>query len=151
MKGCGRKDQSLKFYAEKNAKRCCVVRANISFLQFPPGDDPRKVQHLTRVFKQQGCDRANERHAIPGTVTEKELQDALAYSNLSLNDLRFSHRPPFLNFPPGTFIRCAQGRSRIAALTQTSPMGDRWWPVELFIGTENVTLHDFKLKSNMNI
>lgn len=127
---------SLNLHTEKASKQCCVVKIGAESLQFPPGDSPRKVKHLMRIFKQEGCDRANKRHVIPGNITKGELIDALTYSNLTLDDLKVSRTAPILRFPPGTFVRCAQGRSRVTALANVTAPGDLWWSVELYIGME---------------
>jgi hypothetical protein len=136
MRNYKSEQQSFDLHIENALKRCCMARVAVGSLQFPTGDNPRKVKHLTRIFKREGCDRANSRHVIPGNITKTELMAALTYSNLTLENLQSSQAIPVLRFPPGTFVRCPQGRSRLAALANVTSDNDMWWSVELFIGME---------------
>lgn len=92
-----------------------------------------KVQRLARIFNDEGCHRHNMSHSIVGNIEEKDLQAALALSEVSIDDLQRREDPPRIFLPTGSFIRCTHGSSRVNALDESQSF-DRWWTLALFTG-----------------
>ncbi|GKU06614.1 unnamed protein product [Fusarium langsethiae] len=123
---------------EKNARFRGIVKVPIDDLVFAPNFlpcdynvSPAKVSRLKRIFRTEGCNRSEPSNFMLGTINENVLLEALQLSQLTLNDLQDSERPRMLYLPRFQYIRCANGRSRAAAVLDTPRLGT-WWTVELY-------------------
>ncbi|KAG8673947.1 hypothetical protein FPOAC1_007266 [Fusarium poae] len=123
---------------EKNARFRGIVKVPIDDLVFAPdflpcdyNVSPAKVSRLKRIFRTEGCNRSEPSNFMLGTINENVLLEALQLSQLTLNDLQDSERPRMLYLPRFQYIRCANGRSRAAAVLDTPRLGT-WWTVELY-------------------
>lgn len=137
--------QSRNLLEERATKYCGLARVHIDFLLFSPDLTPHnynynmtKIKRMKRIFRQEGCDRANPRHRIYGNVSSEALSTALDVSRLSLAHLNNNTDPPMLYLPPNTFVHCAQGKSRVRAFIELcgGSLGERdqWWTIELYKG-----------------
>lgn len=93
----------------------------------------KKVNHMKRIMKREGCDRLNPRHVIVGDIDAAALAAALGHCMPPLDKIPGASEPFMLHLPQGVFIRCAQGRSRVRALEEMRDV-DRWWVIELYVG-----------------
>ncbi|KAF5565958.1 hypothetical protein FPHYL_3999 [Fusarium phyllophilum] len=124
---------------EKNTKFRGVVKVSIEDLVFAPEFMPcdqnitaAKVSRLKRIFKTEGCNRRDPSNFILGTISASLLSEALLLSKLTLGELRSSEGSRMLYLPRFQYIKCANGRSRVAALLDTPHLGT-WWTVELYV------------------
>ncbi|KAG7435722.1 hypothetical protein Forpi1262_v002100 [Fusarium oxysporum f. sp. raphani] len=124
---------------EKNKKFSGIVKVSIEDLVFSPEFMPcdqnitaAKVSRLKRIFKTEGCNRREPSNFILGTISASLLSEALLLSKLTLDDLRGSEGSRMLYLPRFQYIKCANGRSRAAALLDTPHLGT-WWTVELYV------------------
>ncbi|EXK27443.1 hypothetical protein FOMG_15996 [Fusarium oxysporum f. sp. melonis 26406] len=124
---------------EKNKKFSGIVKVSIEDLVFSPEFMPcdqnitaAKVSRLKRIFKTEGCNRREPSNFILGTISASLLSEALLLSKLTLDDLRGSEGSRMLYLPRFQYIKCANGRSRAAALLDTPHLGT-WWTVELYL------------------
>ncbi|KAH7230137.1 uncharacterized protein BKA55DRAFT_598922 [Fusarium redolens] len=125
---------------EKNTKFRGIVKVSIEDLVFSPEFMPcdqnisaAKVSRLKRIFKTEGCNRSEPSNFILGTIPASLLSEALRLSELTLDGLRGSEGSRMLYLPRFQYIKCANGRSRAAALLDTPHLGT-WWTVELYVG-----------------
>ncbi|PCD20255.1 hypothetical protein AU210_016667 [Fusarium oxysporum f. sp. radicis-cucumerinum] len=124
---------------EKNTKFRGIVKVSIEDLVFSPEFMPcdqnisaAKVSRLKRIFKTEGCNRSEPSNFILGTIPASLLSEALRLSELTLDGLRGSEGSRMLYLPRFQYIKCANGRSRAAALLDTPHLGT-WWTVELYV------------------
>ncbi|KAF5724642.1 intracellular transport uso1 [Fusarium mundagurra] len=124
---------------EKNKKFSGIVKVSIDDLVFSPEFMPcdqnittAKVSRLKRIFKTEGCNRRDPSNFILGTISASLLTEALLLSKLTLDELRSSEGSRMLYLPRFQYIKCANGRSRAAALLDTPHLGT-WWTVELYV------------------
>ncbi|KAF4951692.1 hypothetical protein FGADI_7286 [Fusarium gaditjirri] len=124
---------------EKNKKFSGIVKVSIEDLVFSPEFMPcdqnitaAKVSRLKRIFKTEGCNRRDPLNFILGTISASLLSEALLLSKLTLDDLQRSEGSRMLYLPRFQYIKCANGRSRAAALLDTPHLGT-WWTVELYV------------------
>ncbi|EWZ77373.1 hypothetical protein FOWG_18211 [Fusarium oxysporum f. sp. lycopersici MN25] len=125
---------------EKNTKFRGVVKVSIEDLVFAPEFMPcdqntsaAKILRLKRIFKTEGCNRSEPSNFILGTIPASLLSEALRLSELTLDNLQDSEGLRMLYLPRFQYIKCANGRSRAAALLDTPHLGT-WWTVELYVG-----------------
>ncbi|KAM9877580.1 hypothetical protein VDGL01_08316 [Verticillium dahliae] len=95
----------------------------------------KNVQRLVRIFKKEGCDRLNPRHAIPANVSADVLRASLEASGLSANDLK-KPGPQALTLPPKSQVTCLHGKHRVSALKLCRHL-EAWWAVELYVDIFN--------------
>jgi hypothetical protein len=125
---------------EKKARFRGIAKVPIDDLVFAPefmpcdyNISPAKVSRLKRIFRTEGCNRSEPSNFILGTINQSILSEALQLSQLTLDDLQDSESPLMLYLPRFQYIRCANGRSRAAAVLDTPSLGT-WWTVELYAG-----------------
>jgi hypothetical protein len=116
-----------------------VVRLKLEALNF---DHPlvkrkhRKIskkntRRLERIFGQVGCLRTQEENYINAIVDDASLDDALALSETSRDDLLSAHegqRLPLLALG----VDCLSGLHRVEAAKTFLDDNDQWWAVRLF-------------------
>lgn len=126
--------QSRQLNTEIASKFRGTAKISLECLLFDPEEelDRRKTDHLVRIFKQGGCDRLNPNHFIPGVISQDVLRASLEKSNLDAQGLQ-SPQPPTLVLPPGTRVKCLQGRHRIEALRRLTHLAT-WWTIKLYVG-----------------
>ncbi|KAG4266821.1 hypothetical protein FPRO04_13059 [Fusarium proliferatum] len=124
---------------EKNTKFRGVVKVSIEDLVFAPEFMPcdqntsaAKVLRLKRIFKTEGCNRSEPSNFILGTIPASLLSEALRLSGLTLDNVQDSEGLRMLYLPRFQYIKCANGRSRAAALLDTPHLGT-WWTVDLYV------------------
>ncbi|KAI1192075.1 hypothetical protein F5B17DRAFT_379380 [Nemania serpens] len=124
--------RSQKLNAEISSKFQGTAKISLDCLFFDPEGElsKEKTSRLVDIFKQEGCDRLNDSHAIPGNVTADLLSASLRQSNLSTADLRGSE-PPALRLPTGMHVSCLYGRHRVEALRRLGHLSP-WWTVKLY-------------------
>lgn len=114
------------------ARGAALVPLDLLSFNLQESLDPKNVNRLIRIFRLEGCDHLNPRHALPVNVSMEMLDTCLAYSNLSLSDLA-SSKAPQLHLPPGSRIQCLHGKHRVAAFRRLR-CSQNWWRVELYVG-----------------
>ncbi|KAJ0141518.1 Uncharacterized protein HZ326_15613 [Fusarium oxysporum f. sp. albedinis] len=112
----------------KPATQCSASK----FMPCDQNTSAAKVLRLKRIFKTEGCNRSEPSNFILGTIPASLLSEALRLSELTLDNLQDSEGLRMLYLPPFQYIKCANGRSRAAALLDTPHLGT-WWTVELYV------------------
>lgn len=129
-----REAQSRQINAEISSKFQGTAKISLDCLLFQPEGESNeeKTNRLVEIFRREGCDRLNERHAIPGNITADLFSESLRQSNLTTIDLR-SPEPPILSLPTGAYVRCFYGKHRVEALRRLKHLSP-WWTVKLYAG-----------------
>ncbi|KAI1202223.1 hypothetical protein F5X97DRAFT_255551 [Nemania serpens] len=127
-----REAQSRQINAEISSKFQGTAKISLDCLLFQPEGESNeeKTNRLVEIFRREGCDRLNERHAIPGNITADLFSESLRQSNLTTIDLR-SPEPPILSLPTGAYVRCFYGKHRVEALRRLKHLSP-WWTVKLY-------------------
>jgi hypothetical protein len=110
-----------------------LARVPLSCLTFPDeiaegrrDESEENIQRLLRIYRLEGCDRAEERHFIKGYTTEavaEELAKEKPKDFTNENDAPI----PLITVP----VSCAEGLHRIKAAELFLEGGDKWWVVKL--------------------
>jgi hypothetical protein len=100
-------------------------------------EDGENIQRLLRIFKLEGCDRAEERHFIKGYVEQN-----------SLSQLAAEKPKDFSNEDPASIplinqlqVNCAEGLHRIRAAEIFLKDEEKWWVVKLYNQNGEQSLH----------
>lgn len=93
----------------------------------------KNVRRIRKIFEKVDCLRASEEHFINAVVDDASLDDAVAVSQVSRNELlclREGQELPLLNLRN---VECLSGLHRIEAAKAFLNENDQWWTVRLFI------------------
>ncbi|PQK10244.1 hypothetical protein BB8028_0002g05680 [Beauveria bassiana] len=121
---------------EKSLKYIGAAAIRLDHLFFPnsEGPDHKNVKRLVKLFQgQHGCSPGETQNRIPAIISEPELQDALAISKLSREELVASgDRFARLNFPAGFRLECLRGEDRVRAASEALNSPEPRWVVDLY-------------------
>jgi len=141
-------EQERRLAAELGTKFRGSASVNIDVLHFPftelREEDEKNTQRLKKMFrKENGCRDWEIFNHIPAVIDQHELDDALARSGVSSEQLlraRDGHLE--LDFRAGFRLRCLRGRHRVLAATAPNvlPPGSQRWTVDLFLSGKKVSL-----------
>lgn len=121
---------------EKSLKYIGVVNIRLDDLWFPnsEGPDKKNVKRLVKLFQgQRGCSPGDTQNRIPAIIREADLQNALALSNLSREELLASSDSfARLNFSSGFRLECLRGEDRVQAAREVLNGEEPRWVVDLY-------------------
>ena len=110
--------------------RCCIFR----FKELRE-EEEKNTERLKKLFrKEKGCHDWEIFDHVPVVIDQQQLDDALARSGISSEQLlgaRDGHLE--LDFPTDFRLRCLRGRHRVLAAPGALPPGGRRWNVDLFL------------------
>ena len=116
-----------------------VVRVQLDALNFHPLVQQKRrkvsqknVRQLQKIFEKVGCLRLQEENFINAVVDDASLDDAVAISQVSRNELlclREGQELPLLRLRR---VECLSGRHRIGAAKAFLDENDHWWTIRLF-------------------
>ncbi|KGQ02690.1 hypothetical protein BBAD15_g12095 [Beauveria bassiana D1-5] len=127
---------SRRIQQEKSSKYIGAVNIRLDNLCFPysRGPDKKNVKRLIKLFQgQRGCNPGETQNRIPAIISEAELQNALAISNLTRGDLvargdSFSR----LDMPSAFQLECLRGEDRVQAAREVLNSPEPRWVVDLY-------------------
>jgi AraC-like DNA-binding protein len=107
---------------------------------FPHGksreEDEKKTRRLEDLFRDSGCHHYKLRHHVPAIIDERNFNEALTLSNISMDALKKNPtndgRYLDLQFPPDFRLTCLHGRHRVLAGGRVLPRSERRWTVDLY-------------------
>ncbi|CAK7237487.1 hypothetical protein SBRCBS47491_009993 [Sporothrix bragantina] len=123
---------------EKSVKHVGTASVRLDALDFPSaGLDRKNVERLKRLFQAGGCFPGQFANRIPALIHAEALQQALALSGVSAEQLRSGadvsdgHAP--LEVPAGIRLHCLRGRHRAVAAGEMPTIRQKRWTVDLFL------------------
>ncbi|KAJ6018563.1 hypothetical protein N7522_002027 [Penicillium canescens] len=137
-------EEEVQLASERRLKYIGTAKVSISQIQFDPplprDLDPKNLDRLRRVFRQNRCRRLDVDNHVPAIVSPHDLADALRKANISQQSLLTTdaHQLPRISFLEGQLLGL-HGRHRVQAGAEVLPPADRWWTVDLYsddIGAE---------------
>jgi hypothetical protein len=97
----------------------------------------KNVKRLLKIFRDQGCHRLKLRNHIVGVIDQQQLDAAVRNLGISAEELFADPRDggdyPKLDFPPDYRLECLDGHARVDAAARVLPLGDKRWPVDLYL------------------
>ncbi|KAJ5443130.1 hypothetical protein N7445_004243 [Penicillium cf. griseofulvum] len=137
-------EEEVQLASERQLKYIGTAKVSISQIQFDPplprDLDPKNLDRLRRVFRQNHCRRLDVDNHVPAIVSPHDLTDALRKANISQQSLLTTdaRQLPRISFLEGQLLGL-HGRHRVQAGAEVLPPADRWWTVDLYsddIGAE---------------
>lgn len=125
--------------AEKCVKHVGTASVRLDALDFrdSAGLDPKNVERLKRLFREGGCFPGRFANRIPALIGAETLQQSLALSGLSAEQLRSgadaSDGHARLELPAGLRLVCLRGRHRAVAAEDVLGIQDKRWVVDFFL------------------
>lgn len=125
--------------AEKRVQHVGTASVRLDHLAFPlsAGLDRKNVERLKRLFQKGGCFPGQFANRIPALVHPDMLQQSLALSNISADQLRSGVDEPEgharLELPAGTRLECLRGQHRAIAAAEVLGVQEKRWIVDLFL------------------
>jgi hypothetical protein len=130
-------EEEVQLASERRLKYIGTAKVSISQIQFDPplprDLDPKNLDRLRRVFRQNRCRRLDVNNHVPAIVSPHDLADALRKANISQQSLLTTdaRQLPRIGFLEGQLLGL-HGRHRVQAGAEVLPPADRWWTVDLY-------------------
>lgn len=115
-----------------------TAKVSLDQIQFDPplprNLDPKNLERLEQVFREDCCRRYNVENYVPAVVSQQDLTSALELAGVPQESLMTDSpdQSPLIRFPPGK-LRGLHGRHRIQVGSKVLPPMDRWWMVDLYL------------------
>lgn len=130
-------EEEVQLASERQLKYIGTAKVSISQIQFDPplprDLDPKNLDRLRRVFRQNHCRRLDVDNHVPAIVSPHDLTNALRKANISQQSLLTTdaRQLPRISFVEGRLLGL-HGRHRVQAGAEVLPPADRWWTVDLY-------------------
>ncbi|KAH8743116.1 hypothetical protein F5883DRAFT_441359 [Diaporthe sp. PMI_573] len=139
-------ERERRIAAERLFKHRGAARVKVEVLHFPRDPkssrevDDKHAEKLTTLLKAGNeQDISQFRSRIPAIIDQHQLEDAIAASGISAEQLLDPRDCPELDFPAGFQLECLHGQHRIKAAANIHP-GSRWI-VDLYLAGKDPSLY----------
>ena len=116
-------------------KHVGAAKVRLASLDYHHKVDDANVKRLAALMRESTCDRSNKINHVTATIDKDVLDEALALSNLTLEELARGevHGYPELSLPLGQTLQCLHGADRLAAAGKVLHSEEPFWVVDLYL------------------
>lgn len=131
-------EEEVQLASERQLKHIGTAKVSISQTQFNPplprDLDPKNLDRLRRVFRQNHCRRLDVDNHVPAIVSPHDLANALRKANISQQSLLTTdaRQLPELVFWEGSYLGFMVVTLSRLDPAEVLPPANRWWTVDLY-------------------